>query len=371
MKLFDEKKRDNKSETRQKNQSLYDFVDNSSLEKHEKIRNLLNEAISLYDENSQKSIIENITKNKTDDEKFYSNCFELIVSYLFRKIGQYELEPHPTLANGKRPDFLVTVPNFGQFYLELVTVDENGMGDMQLNILKKYIKKFRNTNELSQKVTTISITSVVGRNFSHQNIVDIQKEIKIWWAEHKNNIGSKLKKEINENSILFEIVDENSLRLEGIIDITDFHKNFLSSLEYKSKKYGELDLPYLIAITFRPSNLTEGLFLQEHFIASCLYGGVYFDPKTKKKCKIHSFWEVFEENKRNNHVSGVLYFDSLIPERLENFRYSLFLNHYSKFELPHDLKDFLPFYYVINAEEAYQSEQISVGNVMASGSLLG
>lgn len=366
MKLFDEKKRYEKSEIR-KNRSLYDFFDESSLEKYEKIRNLLNEALSLYDEASQNRIIDDIVKNKNSDEKFYSNCFELIVSYMFRKIGQYELEPHPILANNKKPDFLVTVPNFGKFYLELVTVDENDMGDLQFNILKTYIKKFRNTNELSNEVTVISIKSLNGRNFSHENVMDLQNAIRVWWGENKNNIGSKLEKEMNGNLIHFEIVKENSLRVESIIDETDFYKKFLSSLEYKSKKYGELDLPYLIAITFRPSNLTDGLILQENFIASCLYGGFYYEPKSVKKRKIHSLWEIFEENKRNNQVSGVLYFDSLIPENLESFRYSLFLNYYSKFELPHDLKSFLPFYCVVNKSEAFQSEIIEKGDVMASG----
>lgn len=290
-------------------------------------------------------------KNKNDDEKFYSTCFELIVSYIFRKIGGYTLEPHPQLPHSnKRPDFLVRTPDGDSFYLELVTVGE--LDNSQIIRIKEYIKKFKHTLNGENK-TIIHIRNVEGRELSHENITELHNEIPKWWNKNKQNIGAQFIKSFDRSLICLEIVFEDSLRLESIIDITNFHNKLLDSLEKKATRYGKLNLPFMIATTFRPSNFSAGLFLQENIIAASLYGGSIWNVE-KTKWEDYSFWATFKERKRNNHVGGVLYFDSLIPENLESFEYVLFLNHHvdDDKELPKDLRDFLPYYYVIDKDNA-------------------
>ena len=370
MDLFENKERVNKVNERGKSQSLYDFLDESAHENHEKIRIFLNYALKLYDEESQKRIVDDIVKNKNSDEKFYSSCFELIVSYIFREIAGYTLEPHPSLSDtDKKPDFLVTTPDGEPFYLELVTVGEND--DSQLVRIKEYIKKFQNINKSSGQKTEIAIIDVVGRGFSHDDIDELYREISAWWNDNKNNIGEKLIKTFNDNSICFEIVIQGELFIESLLDNTKFHEKLLDSLEKKAKRYGQLDFPFVIAITFRPSVFSDGVFLQDTLIAASMYGGKIWDCNQKKERNIKSFWEAFQEKKRNRQVGGVLYFDSLTPERLEGFGYVLFLNHFSDKPLPSDLKEFLPYYYVINKDEARQdSQRRRNGNLIVNACLL-
>lgn len=369
MNIFENKERTNETDKPAKNQSVYDFLDASAHKNHEIIRTFLNDALKLYDEESQKRIIDDIVKNKNSNEKFYSTCFELIVSSIFRKEG-YILKPHPSLPKtDKKPDFLATTPNGESFYLELVTVGEND--DTQILVIKEYIKKFQSFNENSGQKTEIAVTNVVGRSFSHQDIKELHQEIPEWWNKNKNNVGKKLIKKFNSNSICFEIVIQGELRTESLLDTTKFHEKFLDSLEKKAKRYGQFDLPFIIAITFRPSIFSDGIFLQDTLVASSLYGGKIWDPNNQKVRNIKSFWETFQETKRNGQVNGILYFDCLIPERLGNFGHVLFLNHFSEKKSPSHLKDFLPYHEVINKREAKQDSQSRRGGeLIVNASLL-
>lgn len=370
MNLFDDKKRVIKAKKRENNQSMYDYLDISGLIEHKEIREFLNLSIHLYDQDSQRRIINDILKNKNSDEKFYSTCFELIVSYIFRKIGGYTLEPHPNLPNtNKKPDFLVKISDTDEFYLELVTIGE--YNENQINEIRKFIEKFHNISKSKNIETVIMIKNIKGRDFSHDNIKELYKEIREWWSINKNIPGEKLCKEFNENSICFQIVEKDNFQTESLIDNVKFHTHFLDSIEKKSDKYGRLELPFLIAVTFRPSIFSDGLELLDTLIASCLYGGKIFDIQKKKEQQIKSFWEVFKQQKRNNHIGGILYFDSLIPERLKNFGYMLFLNDFSHKKLPSDLKDFLPYYYVIDENRAEKdSEPRRVGGLIVNARLL-
>ena len=211
MNLFDDKKRVIKAKKRANNQSMYDYLDISGLIEHKKIREFLNSSIHLYDQDSQRRIIDDILKNKNSDEKFYSTCFELIVSYIFRKIGGYTLEPHPNLPNtNKKPDFLVKISDTDEFYLELVTISE--YNENQINEIRKFIEKFHNISKSKNIETVIMIKNIKGRDFSHDNIKELYKEIPEWWSINKNIPGEKLCKEFNENSICFQIVEKDNFQ---------------------------------------------------------------------------------------------------------------------------------------------------------------
>ena len=77
MYLFDKKERI-KDVAERGSLPLYDFFDKYNNDKHNKIRDFLNKSFSQYNEENQKRIYDEIIKNKSSDEKFYSTCFELI-----------------------------------------------------------------------------------------------------------------------------------------------------------------------------------------------------------------------------------------------------------------------------------------------------
>lgn len=370
MYLFDKKERI-KDVAERGSLPLYDFFDKYNNDKHNKIRDFLNKSFSQYNEENQKRIYDEIIKNKSSDEKFYSTCFELIIYYLFREFG-YTLEPHPSINNvATKPDFLVTVDNGKKFYLELVTVGESDQEDIQIKRLEGFLAKFENhidKNHIDNTKYCIRINKLYGRGISHDMIEDIKSLVKKWWDYSKKTLGTRFPYSKNGVNLEFEICKmDDKAHIQALMRETRIHDKLLDSLNKKADKYGKnLDFPYVIATTFRPSLSLDYLYSCPTIIPTTLYGGNILN-KNKKTNYFEGLWNTFKKQK-NNHVNAILFFDSLIPEKmLEKFYYNLFINKYATHNLPDSLMEKLPYYYVVNKQEARQSDKVDPRTFLAVG----
>jgi hypothetical protein len=116
--FFEEKERDD-SDPKEHNESSYSFLNRSSWAESKKVRDFLNDSLKKYPESEIPELISRVKSG--DDRHFDSAIFELIIHQTLYALD-YKLEPHPTLENGRksRPDFLVESPNGDKFYLEAV-----------------------------------------------------------------------------------------------------------------------------------------------------------------------------------------------------------------------------------------------------------
>ena len=105
--IFDLAKVRTNTEKSRGSKSHFDFIDESALEEHVKVRVLLNKALEVFSGEARSEIISRIKKN--DEEKFHSVCFELLVAFIFKQLD-CEIEEHPNIIGSeKHPDFLSEV----------------------------------------------------------------------------------------------------------------------------------------------------------------------------------------------------------------------------------------------------------------------
>jgi hypothetical protein len=98
----------------------FPYLNQSSRMEAERIRSFLEEAFDRYPERGKTDLRNRFRKN--DDVPHYGALFELVVHELLRRAA-CSVEVHPSTGKkSTRPDFLVTCPYHGQFYLEATVV---------------------------------------------------------------------------------------------------------------------------------------------------------------------------------------------------------------------------------------------------------
>ena len=88
------------------------------------MRELVSACFDRYPDTEKPELIHRLRSG--DERHFRSGCFELLLhDYLIRQ--SFELVPHPELPNGSktRPDFLVTCPDGARIYLEAASATED------------------------------------------------------------------------------------------------------------------------------------------------------------------------------------------------------------------------------------------------------
>lgn len=317
----------------------YEFIDQSNLDEHAQIRKLLNLCFLSMNPSSKNEIKSRIQSSL--ESVFHAVCFELIVCHLFKNLG-CSLEEHPKVSGTeKHPDFLVTLQSGKQFYLELVTIDE--YDDSSIEEFEIFIKKLRNENYFTQ------IREVTGRKIDHNDNIKLRKLIRSWWYKNNTSIVNPVtfENESKDFKVELEILALGSVAMSSSITSVRFHSQLLDKLKKKANRYGEFNLPYIIATTFRPSRHSVVLQFMQRLIVDTLYGGSkIYNLEGNKFESIRSLWNVDRKEKTCSNVSGVLFFDELTAMRaVQPFKYCLFLNHFSKKPVYDELTDFFAIFY--------------------------
>lgn len=330
--LFNLDKKRYKTEVQLVGVTNYDFLDDSCLNEHHKVRVLINKCIENYSSESRSEIISRIKSR--DAEHFHSACFELLLFNMFKCFG-FEVEEHPEVfGTTKRPDFLITMRNGSKFYLELATIAESD--NTQIEELKKYISK------LSNDEFAINISRISGRGLLHSELSELKGELKKWWVTKSKAqcLGEFYNYKTSDIDILFEIVS-GEFRISGDVSFVQFHTQLADKLRKKANRYGRLEYPYIIAVTFRPSTYSAAVSYMQGLIEVAIYGGSVINAQGEV-VSCESLWRTKRNEVNNRNVSGVLFFDELTVYRaMKPFKYVLFNNE----DASHKLEDSLLNYF--------------------------
>lgn len=352
--LFDDFKRTDATPKRNV-ESSYDFLNRSSRPEISRVREFVESCVAEYPTSEIDDLISRLKSG--DDTHFRSATFELLLYVALTRIG-FKLLPHPELDNGSmaHPDFLVSSPDGEQFYLEAVLASE--------------IKEINQGGEVIKGVVMDALASVHHHNF----MIDVMDE----GHPSTQPSGKKLTKAILnwldslDPDNIQHLIDTDGF---GAVEFFDWsHEEWKLSfrpiplkperrgkaktliwgasggvgqinswtplrdaVKYKGSKYGNLGLPFLVAVnvdTFAldPIDEMQALFGQEQFVISVdrptnepemqrLPNGAWFGPK----------------GPQYKRVSGAWFFNDLTPYTLATRRGTIYLNPWAPESFPESL----------------------------------
>ncbi|MDC5611720.1 hypothetical protein OIN81_17870 [Acinetobacter baumannii] len=335
----------------QANESEFTFLERCAWPKVENIRLLLQECFKNYPDTEKDDIIARLKSG--DSRHFASSTFELFLhEYLFRQ--GCVLLPHPELPNGslKRPDFLVSLPDGQQFYLEAVCATEDIGKNDSTEALKDWALEYVNSRPHQNFV--LSIDSF-GESITQPSGKKLYGVIKSWLdsldpeivlAECNINGYSSLP-EINWSHEGWEITIQ-AIPLEAeyrgthdqLIGIRGHGATWIDSwtpirkaIQKKTDRYGQLDLPLVVAVNVRSFRLQLTDEMQ------ALFGGEKLtfnlgDLNSPNFCKHTDGAWLGPTGPRGRKCSGAWLFENISPYNLANVKHSLYVNPWAYKPLP-------------------------------------
>lgn len=169
MNLFDSTKLDfSKTQPHSGDESIFSYVESANIPKIEKVRSLLDLWFADYPADAKSGF----KRRMMSDNQFGSRLFELAVYSTFRKLGANIRVEVEGLESKNRPDFLVTLKNGLEFYVECICVSlesddalsqrriERQLIDI-LNAKLSFLRSYWSVQFLSHGPSDLHIDSVI------------------------------------------------------------------------------------------------------------------------------------------------------------------------------------------------------------------
>jgi hypothetical protein len=284
MKLFDEAVRSH-YEPAGYGQPDFDYLNRSANEPIRKVRDLLENWFCHYPESARSELRQRFRSTKQYNHS--SAFFELWLHELLRSLG-CSLEVHPPLAGTTRKvDFLVKSPNGHNFYLEAIHVTgesgEAGKSQARLDTLYDSLNRLQSPNffinlEISgapkSPIPGEAIRRQIERELSTLSLRLLENFLEMWrlhlipkWRfQHDGlRITCYPTPKPPEQRGIPGVRTLATTTFGGIIDSEGPIRDAVIG---KAKRYGALDLPFIIAIN------TTDHFISERDVLAALYGSV-------------------------------------------------------------------------------------------------
>ena len=346
--LFENRERTRKEPLR-RGESLFEFYDSCGSHGYDELRSVVNSWLAQMPTDDRNKLITRMRYG--GDREFGSSLSELSLHAFILGSG-YRASLHPEVpGSAKRPDYAATDQKGAPLaYVEVTTVNPPAAQIAEMN----------RENPVYNAVDAAKIPagSALGYNLVRAGktspalrplVADIER-----WA--RENAEAAKTKEVSKTftagdwTIAIELYSggsnpESTSRAIGVSGMRGGmiapHKDLRAALDDKSRKYGTLDRPYLIAV----ADGKDQLFSKDS-VKSALTEAVFGDEITQfknGKAQIthakNGFWHGPNEP-RNRHVSGVL----LLPEtnlwklREEKWQPVLAVNPWADRQLPDALR---------------------------------
>ncbi len=339
-------------------ESDFEYLDRSASKGSENIRNFLNTWLLKFPESEARELISRMTAR--DIRAFESAVFEIILFAIVTELGGI-LEVHPKLENNsnKRPDFLVTLPDAGEFYLEAVLVSEFSGASMaaekRKNVVLEAIQKIESPN--------FSIGVHVDRNpDTPPRGKALRKELLEWLGNlDPDEVERELKDKGVEKIPTMEWEDEGwNVQFEAIpirkerrgkgqrviviysegFQLVNSWKPIRDAIRAKGNKYGELSKPLIVAVSVGTISLDHridemrALFGQEEY---------FFDPNNSKEhpemqSSANGAW-IGSKGPQYKRVSGAWIFGGINLRSIISRKNTLYFNPWANFCVPDSLKN--------------------------------
>jgi len=346
--LFEDRERTRKEPLR-RGESLFDFYDSSASHGYDEFRSLVNGWLAEMPTDDRNKLITRM--RYADNREFGSSLCELSLHAFILGLG-YRASLHPQVPGStKRPDYALT-DEAGEplAYIETTTVNPPAEQAAELN----------RENAVYNAIDTVTLPagSALGYKLAQAGksspalkslVADVER-----WARDNAEVAkdTEVSKTFTAGDWIIELElysggadPQSSARAIGVAQLRGGmitpHKDLRQALELKSRRYGALDRPYLIAVAdgkdqlFNKNSvdsaLTDAVFGDE---IVQFRNGTAYDTRAK-----NGFWHG-PNGPRNKHVSGVL----LLPEtglwrlREENWQPILAVNPWAERQLPEALR---------------------------------
>lgn len=317
----------------------------------DKVRTLLEGCLANYAEVEKAELISRIRSG--DSRHFASGTFELLLHEYLLRLG-FSLTPHPELPNGsaKRPDFLVTTPAGEQLYVEAIcTSDDDGRNTaaearkaIALQALDdayhaNFIVAIDSTGEpitqpsgkrLAAEVVRWLDTLDVDRVIA-DSVESYEKLPEYYWQHEDWQVRVRaIPVKPSTRGLMRRLIGARGFgggNVDGWTPIRD-------AILKKSRRYGELDLPLVVAVNVDTFNLdpideSQALFGQEQYVftmdATCN------EPRLTRVP--NGAWRG-QSGPRGRRCSGAWLFSNLSPYTIAQRRHTLYLNPWGNLQVP-------------------------------------
>lgn len=266
----------------QRMEGFYTFLNRSARQESKKMRELLELWFSMYPQDEHFELQRRFENN--DEAAF----FELFLYALLKKFGcEVIIHPSKEGANDKHPDFFVVPPDGNDFYTEAVVVYEGSQEDQQSQ------KRINLVYDLLDQMDIPGYLFWIDQNGAPKTQPSVKEIRRFIETQLTQTSRSKIEKAylsgdfrqlkwqyINDEwelNIYPVPVDTNNEPIERSIGATSHalgeFVNLKRSLRKKAIKYGDFDVPYIIAVN------TINDKIDEDDVVEALFGPVEYHYK--------------------------------------------------------------------------------------------
>lgn len=256
---------------RRPDESNFDYLNTSARPEAQQVRTAIAEWLKHFPEAHRNEVVNRIRGN---DTQFSSATFELFLHEVCLRLG-WRVEIHPALPNGKEthPDFRVETPS-GSFYLEatcasrfsddqraaercknevLCTIGDFDSPDFFLRITlsgnpRSSINKRKLKHELRQWIDSLDPDDIE-RRYRNREEITPKPFSGNGWLIHVRPTPRK-NRGCNASQWTIESVSE------GIRKV-DVRRSLRKAAEKKARKYGDLDLPLVVAVNLEENVIPD------------------------------------------------------------------------------------------------------------------
>lgn len=357
------------------------FLDRSASEAVDNVRSIVATCLERYPLGEQAELVARLTSG--DSRLFASGTFELFLHEYLRRQG-FTLLPHPELPNGsqRRPDFLVTCPDGTRLYLEAVCASDNDGQDPAAEARKNVaLQVLDNAVHPNFMVAVESdgdpTTQPSGRRLADEVVrwLDtLDPDLAI--AEADSNGASPEYRWQHEGwRVRIRAIPVRpdargrQRRLIGVRNLgggwVDGWSPIRDAVLTKSRRYGHLDLPLVIAVNvdafdLEPIDEAQALFGQEQYVFTV--GEQEGEPRFERAS--NGAWRG-PAGPRGRRCSGAWLFSNLSPYTLARGRQVLYANPWAHLAMPVDFLR-MPHAMVVN-DRIQRVDGITLREVMGLG----
>jgi hypothetical protein len=255
MSVFDDIVREN-DQPRQEGEPLFSYLNKCSRPEAQRVRSLVDEWISEYSESHRKNLVARLRSDI--DDQHQSAFFELFLHKFLRSRGCKIIEIEPKLEHtNKSPDFLVETSTGERFYLEAVLA--SGRSNQETAAYARLNTALAAIDNVPSPNNFLSLTTE-GLPTAPLSLKKLRRGVQSWIAGLPAGKAAKdaAPFKYEEHGCRIELralprsKPEEGARAVGmrnfpITQITP-HQEIRPGLKKKAFRYGELHLPYVVAI---------------------------------------------------------------------------------------------------------------------------
>lgn len=338
--------------TKRATETDFAFLDRCSWPAAERVRKFIDDCLAQYPEAERPELMARIRSG--DDRAFRSATFELFLhEYLRRK--DHTLIAHPELpgCTTTRPDFLVTCSDGSSFYLEAVSAaDRDGRSQAGEALIDTTLQHLTDASHASFFVEVASTgypdTQPSGRRLAADvvawlNTLNPDEAIALmeqgefdqlpsmeWKHEEWTLTITALPCRPDARGRQRRLIGAQNLGARWIDGWTPIR----DALMTKARRYGDIDLPLVVAVNVRSHGLDQidemqALFGQEQFV----FNRNDLDVEPRMERARNGAW-IGPTGPRSRRCCGAWLFHDVTPYTVSRRKHTLYVNPWASLQVP-------------------------------------